>query len=259
MSNALTSSVDVAQVVLYAFWIFFAGLIYWLRKEDRREGYPLETDNPRLVGSAASVLAILPSPKTFSLPEGGTYDAPNSRRDEREILADRTAASAGAPLEPQGDPMLSGVGPASYAERADHPELTRDGKDAIVPMRIADGFKVSAGPDPRGFEVVATDGKVAGKVTDIWVDRAESQARYLEVELSSDSGGEGKRLIPVPMLRVNAKEKRVDVSAIRAAHFAKVPALKEAERVTILEEERIGAFYAGGRLYAESKRLGPVV
>jgi photosynthetic reaction center H subunit len=250
---------DTAQVVLYAFWIFFAGLIYWLRREDRREGYPLETDNPRFVGNAAGVLAILPPPKMFLLPEGGTYEAPSLRRDEREILADRTAASAGSPIEPQGDPMLSGVGPASYAERADHPELTREGHDAIVPMRVATGFSVSAGPDPRGWDVVATDGKLAGKVTDIWVDRADALARYLEVELSSDTGGTGKRLVPVPILRVSAEKKRVEVSAIRAVHFSMVPELKEADRVTIQEEERIGAFYAGGRLYAEPKRLGPVL
>jgi photosynthetic reaction center H subunit len=259
MHNALTSSLDTAQVVLYAFWIFFAGLIYWLRKEDRREGYPLETDNPRIVGSAAGVLAILPAPKTFLLPEGGTYEAPSFRRDGREVLADRTAASAGSPIEPKGDPMLAGVGPGSYAERSDHPELTRDGRDAIVPLRVADGFSVSAGPDPRGWDVVATDGKVAGKIIDIWVDRSESQARYLEVELSSETGGEGTRLIPVPILRVSSEKKRVEVSAIRAAHFAIVPELKEADRVTLLEEDRISAFYAGGRLYAEPKRLGPVL
>ena len=29
-TGAITSYIDVAQVVLYAFWIFFAGLIYWI-------------------------------------------------------------------------------------------------------------------------------------------------------------------------------------------------------------------------------------
>jgi photosynthetic reaction center H subunit len=40
-TGAITSYIDVAQVVLYAFWIFFAGLIYYLHQEDKREGYPL--------------------------------------------------------------------------------------------------------------------------------------------------------------------------------------------------------------------------
>jgi photosynthetic reaction center H subunit len=34
---------DGAQLALYAFWLFFIGLIIYLRKEDKREGYPLES------------------------------------------------------------------------------------------------------------------------------------------------------------------------------------------------------------------------
>lgn len=42
-TGALTGYVDVAQVVLYAFFLFFAGLVFYLRREDRREGYPSRT------------------------------------------------------------------------------------------------------------------------------------------------------------------------------------------------------------------------
>ena len=45
-TGAITGYIDVAQVALYAFWIFFAGLIFYLRKEDKREGYPLVTERP---------------------------------------------------------------------------------------------------------------------------------------------------------------------------------------------------------------------
>ena len=44
MTGQIMSNIDVAQIVLYAFWIFFAGLIFYIRREDRREGYPLEYD-----------------------------------------------------------------------------------------------------------------------------------------------------------------------------------------------------------------------
>ena len=37
-------NLDVAQIVLYAFWLFFFGLLFYLRREDRREGYPLESE-----------------------------------------------------------------------------------------------------------------------------------------------------------------------------------------------------------------------
>ncbi len=35
--------IDGAAIALYAFWLFFAGLIYYLRREDKREGYPLDS------------------------------------------------------------------------------------------------------------------------------------------------------------------------------------------------------------------------
>ena len=43
-TGAITQYIDVAQIVLYVFWFFFAGLIWYLRREDKREGYPLESD-----------------------------------------------------------------------------------------------------------------------------------------------------------------------------------------------------------------------
>ncbi len=253
MSGAITESIDVAQVVLYVFWMFFFGLIFWLRREDRREGYPLESDNPRRVGSHGPVL--VPPAKTFVRPDGSTYDAPNFLRDERPIQAERTAAASGAPLEPTGDPLYSGVGPAAWAERSDHPELTREGHHLIVPMRVAGEYSVSAGPDPRGWKVVGADGAVAGTVKDLWVDRADVMVRYLEVELD---GGE-RRLVPAPVMRLLGDPKQVEVTALRSTQFAGVPALKNPDHISLQEEERISAFYAGGRLYADPKRVESVV
>ena len=55
------------------------------------------------------------------------------------------------------------------------------------------------------------------------------------------------------------EKNRVEVKSIFAAHFPKVPTLANGDQVTSLEEDKIQAFYAGGRLYAEPKRLGPLV
>jgi photosynthetic reaction center H subunit len=245
--------IDVAQIVLYVFWAFFFGLIFWLRREDRREGYPLESDNPRKIWANSPVL--IPAPKTFILPSGHEVQAPNFERDTRPMQARRTAEATGAPFQPLGDPLLSGVGPATFCVRDDEPELTREGHDLIVPMRVAHDFKVDAGPDPRGWKVVGTDGKVAGVVKDLWVDRADIMVRYIEVELS----GGGRRLLPLTMALVNRDRKQVDVYALRAGQFTSVPSIKHPDKVTLFEEEKIGAFYAGGRMYAEPKRLGPVI
>ncbi len=35
---AITQYVDVAQLVLYLFWIFFFGLVYYLLQENHRDG-----------------------------------------------------------------------------------------------------------------------------------------------------------------------------------------------------------------------------
>lgn len=37
-------NIDFAQITIWLFWFFFAGLILYLRREDKREGYPLESD-----------------------------------------------------------------------------------------------------------------------------------------------------------------------------------------------------------------------
>ncbi|MCU0699895.1 MAG: photosynthetic reaction center subunit H [Myxococcaceae bacterium] len=250
----VTSYIDVAQLVLYAFWIFFFGLIYWLRLEDRREGYPLESDNPRKVASANQIL--LPPPKTFKLVDGGEYKAPNFERDGREIPGTRTGQSPGEPLEPTGDAMGANIGAGAWAKRHDEPEKIIDGRDQVVPMRADPEFTVLAGPDPRGWTVLGGDNQPAGTVTDVWVDRADVIVRYVEVDLG---GGKGTRLVPFPMLKLNRDQKVVEVYSIFAKHFANVPTLKTADRVTVHEEEVISAYYAGGRLYAEPARLGPVL
>ncbi|HJL04137.1 MAG TPA: photosynthetic reaction center subunit H [Polyangiaceae bacterium LLY-WYZ-15_(1-7)] len=390
----ITENIDVAQVVLYVFWIFFVGLIYWLRREDRREGYPLETDNPRKVGLAANIL--IPPPKTFLRPDGSEYRAPNAERDLRPMKSERTAAAAGSTHEPVGDPLLSGVGPASFTEREKHPELTREGHIAIVPLRADESYDISAGPDPRGWDVVGADGEVAGTVKDLWVDRAEMLVRYVEVELpaegedaaegaaaeakkrveeeaaakkaeeeaaaeeeaseeeaaeeeadeaaaekaeesdeaadekaedegtaeeevaadeeesdeaadedesdedadeeesdeaadedesdeaegadedesaeeeaaeapvseapvSAPMAARGTRLVPIQTVLVQKRSRSVQMEAVKAAQLAHAPTLASAEQVTLDEEERVVAFFAGARLYADPKNLGPVV
>jgi photosynthetic reaction center H subunit len=251
--GAITEYIDVAQIALYTFWAFFIGLVFYIRREDRREGYPLEDEfTGRLQPEG---FALIPGPKTFLMPEGGTYTAPNDSRDRREVKAKRVTNFAGAPLEPTGDAMVDGVGAAAYCERHDEVEHTVDGRVALVPLRKIPDYKVARqDADPRGWEVIAADGRVAGRVSDIWVDLAEVVVRYLEVDVP----GAGARLVPVPVLKIK-DDHTVEVSAIKAEHFAKVPTTKSADQVTVLEEEKISAFYAGGRFYADPKRSEPLV
>jgi photosynthetic reaction center H subunit len=252
-TGAITGYIDVAQIALYAFWIFFACLILYLRREDKREGYPLESDRS---GGRVRVQGFpsVPTPKTFTLADGSTVQAPRSERPARPILARPYGSYLGAPLHPTGNPMLDGVGPASYAQRADHPDLTVTGEPLIVPMRVAAGYTVSSSdPDPRGMEVYGADRELGGTVYDIWVDRAEPQIRYLEVATQA-----GRHvLLPITFAKIHGARRRVAVRSILGSQFATVPSLASPDQVTMLEEDQITAYYASGNLYATPARAEP--
>jgi photosynthetic reaction center H subunit len=253
-TGAITSYIDVAQLVLYAFWIFFFGLIYYLRREDKREGYPLESERSKHVRVVG--FPDMPPPKTFILPHGGgTRLAPRPDPATYDLAAEPIGAWPGAPLRPTGNPLVDGVGPAAWAIRPDTPDLTHDGTPKIVPMRVATEFSVERrDPDPRGMSVICADGKIGAKVVDIWVDRAEPQIRYLEVEVGSRNV-----LLPINLARVDKKQRLVRVKSITSSQFADVPGLAKPDQVTLQEEDRVCAYYAGGHLYAKPSRAEPLL
>ena len=77
--GSITSYIDVAQLTLYGFWLFFAGLIFYLRTEDKREGFPMESETTpglRPVG-----FPPIPAPKAFVMRHG-----PSAMRPRPEPL-----------------------------------------------------------------------------------------------------------------------------------------------------------------------------
>jgi photosynthetic reaction center H subunit len=248
---------DVAQVTLYVFWIFFGCLIYYLRREDKREGYPL--DSTGLAGGVVHGFPRMPDPKTYLLRNGHTATLPNHKNDRRDVALAPIAPWPGAPLGPTGNPMLDGVGPGSYADREDLPELNIDNIPCIVPMRLAEGTYLEArDPDPRGMKVLGADSETGGVVTDVWVDRAEALIRYLEVEVTTSAGAR-RVLLPVPFAKIDGRRSRVWVNAILGSQFADVPATKSLDQVTKLEEDRIVGYYGAGTLYATPARQEPLL
>jgi photosynthetic reaction center H subunit len=245
---------DVAQLVLYAFFIFFACLIWYLRQEDRREGYPLESEADGGVRSPGFL--FIPAPKIFRLSDGSIIKAPTLQPDARPLNAVKTEPWPGAPFEPIGDPLLAGVGPGSYAIRPDFPAKTYDGHDLIAPMRVATNFAVAPEDgNPIGFTVIAADRKAAGTIKDIWVDRSETILRYYEIALESGRSA----LVPVHFTDVSFRTRTVKVTALKASQFSQVPALANPDSVTMQEEEKIGAFYGAGALYATPARAEPLL
>jgi photosynthetic reaction center H subunit len=250
-TGAITQYVDVAQLVLYAFWIFFAGLIYYLVRENHREGYPMETESGR--GNVTGW--PIPQPKTFKLAHGGEVTVPNLAASTQRLAAEPAHRWAGSPLVPTGDPMLAGVGPGSWANRADTPDLNYEGTPKIVPLRLVAHSSVNRGDiDPRGLPVVGADGVVAGRVADLWLDTSEQIFRYFELELA----GSGRHVL-VPMAFARVRRHEVRVEAVLGSQFAAVPALHQPEVITLLEEEKIVAYFGGGTLYAHPSRLEPLL
>lgn len=248
-TGAITQYVDVAQLVLYLFWIFFAGIVYYLVRENHREGYPMDHDSGGVITGWP-----IPQPKTYKMANGHEVSIPNFQPETRPLLAEPAHSWAGAPLVPTGDkPMLDGVGPGAWAERADVADVTFEGEPKLLPLRVASDYGVVSGDtDPRGLDVYGADGEVGGQVVDLWVDCAENLFRYLELQV-------GDRRVLLPMNFARVKRNGVYVGAILGHQFADVPGTKQADLVTILEEEKIQAYYGAGTLYAEPSRLEPLV
>ena len=273
-TGAITQYIDVAQLALYVFWLFFFGLVWYLHRESKREGYPtVDSHNKSYSGGT---LWGIPDPKTYTLPHGqGTRTVP--REDPQYDLAAKQAVNApGFPLSPTGNPMKDGVGPAAWALRPDAPDLTHDhGTPRIIPMRVAKDWSVeSRDPDPRGRPIYGVDGVQGGTVTDLWIDMSEPHIRYLEIQTEGSAAsspapaaeGEeapaaaapaGRRvLIPMTFARVK-KNGDVHAKSVCGKHFADAPGTANADFVTLQEEDKISAYYGGGYLYALADRTEP--
>ena len=247
---------DLASAAIWAFWIFFAGLIYYIQRENMREGFPLEDDD----GNPEPHLSIgTPKPKTFERNFGQSDvvvpSAANEAAHRRESLAlARTSAAGGSPYVPTGDPMADGVGPAAWAPREDVPELDGHGHAKIRPLSTLDDFFISAGRDPRGLPVQTGDGEVVGRISDLWVDVPEQMVRFLTIDVNPEGSGK-TRLVPIHLAKIKAD--RVVVKSIFVHNVDGIPTIKGTDQITKLEEEKIMAYIAGGNLYASEARLMP--
>ena len=259
MIIGLSDHIDLALVVLYLFWIFFFGLVFYLNRESTREGFPVISEGTGRP-MTDSILG-LPEPKVFRLRDGEDTYAPHPESYE-EPNAVGVAPWAGAPLMAKGDPMTAGFGPGAWAERADRAVKTYHGDDKISPLRVMPDFHiVSQDRDPRGLPVIAGDGKVVGEVTDVWIDREEQLIRYLEI----DAGGRSV-LAPMTLARVGGRlakfgvwKPEVKVKSLMSEHFANVPTIKSPDSITLLEEDKITAYYGAGTFYATPERSDPLI
>ncbi|MEM9302472.1 MAG: photosynthetic reaction center subunit H [Pseudomonadota bacterium] len=264
MSDAFTQQLDLTAILFTLFWVFFLGLVYYLQREAKREGYPLDSDRSEAVNVQG--FPGLPEPKKFIVrgtepgaPTREVFKPALETPVENPALDDKQGYWGNAGI-PSGEPMGANIGPGSWVDRADHAETTLDGRDQIVPMRVGTEFGIEPDDtDPRGFAVIAGDKQTAGTLHDIWCDRGEPQIRYYEVAVTTAEGQPShKALVPVDFARVDGKRGVVLVTAITSEQFRGVPALASPDRVTLREEDRISAYYGGGMMYATPDKQEPL-
>lgn len=261
----IVGTFDVAELAFLLFFGFFIALVFYLNKESRREGYPLEDEE---TGKIHPGSLFDTGKKSFQLPHGrGTYVPEDVARDDIDVPGVQAFRAAGAPWVPTGNAMKDGMGPAAWANRSNYPDLTFDGRPRIVP--IANSHELIVSPnDPQliGWPVKAADGVTVGKVSDIWVDQAEHIIRYLEVETNTGKKVlapmmvavvHGNSLIDALLPIVEDKPKYVEIEAITAAQFDDVPTLETPGIITRYEEDRVQAYFGGGYMYATPERAEP--
>ena len=253
MSSGL-ANIDLVEVLFTLFWVFFIGLVLYLHRESKREGYPLVSDRSDSI--TVQGFPAVPAPKTYNLDDGRSVTAPREEAPETHYSSEPAATHPGAPIDPTGDPMLAGVGPGAYAAgRSSVVEKTLEGTPRIVPLRKSPSSYVDPkDTDPRGMSVVAADGESVGTVSDLWIDLAEPQIYYLEV-----GGGEHGQatLVPFGFADIDKRANVIRVNAIYSKHWSNVPKTASPDQITPLEEDKIVAYYGGGLLFADDRRAEP--
>jgi PRC-barrel domain len=96
---------------------------------------------------------------------------------------------------------------------------------ALVPLSAASGLAVADGePDIRGWRVRTRTGSEIGEVTDLIVDPARMQVRYMDVRLERAFAGDGRHvLVPIGVAALDETQEDVHVDT-GAASLLNAPA-----------------------------------
>ena len=246
----ITEGIDLPQVLFWLFFLGFLALVWYLRRADKLEGYPMTAsplDDRQLLGFPAPP----ETPHTYRLNEGGTTQAPHDY-EPGKTHARPLHRFGGTPLVPIGNPLLAGIGPGAWVRRREGPMLTESGEPNLQPLRLLPGWSVVRGDaDPCGMRVFDYRWQEIGVVRDIWADRSVKILRLLEVELLPGLG-RATALIPIFHTVIDEREREVRLFAMRASHFADLPMPASPDCITAQEEERLNAYCAASRFYRDA-------
>ena len=253
--GVIGSQLDIPTIVFWLFVMFFVGLVFWLQRESKREGYPLKASPftpERMDGFPAPPLL----PLTYILNEGGTTQAPHYYPPV-QIKAAPVHGFDGTPLTPLGNPLLAGIGPGSWVRKRDEPALTERGDLLLQPLRLLPEWSVlRQDADPRGMAVFDCRWNPVGRVGELWIDRGIKIIRFLDVQLDAALGGKHV-LVPIFHTEIKEASRRVRVTALWAYQFTDIPMPAGPDAITGQEEERLNAYFAAGQFFRGSPSVAP--
>lgn len=149
-----------------------------------------------------------------------THD-PGTITSEYEALVGEAYAAAYADERHYGRPEHS-------TERSRTAGTTGIGDRHLASLDELEGFEVAHGdPDPRGWDVLSSDGKTVGAVSELIIDTSALKVRYLDCDLDEDALGLEDRdrhiLIPAGYARLDEERERVIVDAISSSNIQALP------------------------------------
>jgi photosynthetic reaction center H subunit len=116
-------------------------------------------------------------------------------------------------------------------------------------------------PDPRNWEVIASDRRAIGEVKDLVVDTSAMKVRYLDVDVNEEALGAAELrdrhiLIPIGYARLDEDSDQVVVDAISSRE---VPSLPPFEGLPLRREteDRLHAAFTGGAAGGEERLRHP--
>ena len=251
----ITSQFDIPTIASWLFILFFVGLVFWLQRESKREGYPL-----RASPFTDELMEGFPPPpedrRTYVLNEGGTTQSPHYYEPGPTSAEPMERFMDGTAFAPVGNPLLAAIGPGAWVQKKNEPALTERGHLLLQPLAELPEWSIAkADADPRGMAVFDWRWNPVGQVTEVWIDTGIKIVRFLEVELSAEPNV--RRLVPIYHTHILEHSRKIRVTALWAHQFAGIPMPAEHSVITGPEEERLNAYFAAGEFYRDSPLTAP--
>lgn len=115
----------------------------------------------------------------------------------------------------------------TYNEPDDASRAAPRATSRLAPLSDLGDFQVAKGfPDPRGWDVIASDGMKVGKVHELIVDTGTMRTRYLDIRLDTDIAGDGDDrdvLLPAGAARLDDRDDHLVLDYMTMAQIAALP------------------------------------